>query len=107
MASSKRSMSLQSGWDDEAPSQKKLYLVARVGPAIFGVMDDSDGMFRVKLGNPHTCPCDVVDGEELCPHIFFCLNKVKRDSAALALTALAPIADFLSYYWLIGAAGAL
>lgn len=61
----------------EALKDTTLYLVARPAPIIFSIKNSNDSVFKVTLGNPHTCTCGCKINE-FCPHILFCLTKVLR-----------------------------
>ena len=47
------------GWDNllQDLSNSKIYLLARNGPSVFLLKDDSGATFRCTLGNPHSCSC--------------------------------------------------
>ena len=58
-----------------------LYLVARQGPLVFSVRDEHAAIFKVVLGNPHSCSCsDSLNTGDLCIHQLYCLMKVLRVS---------------------------
>eukprot|EP01041_Mallomonas_annulata_P011048 gene11048-23099_t len=50
-----------------------LYLVHRC-PTVFNIRNENGDIFRITIGNPHTCSCGI----ELCVHFLFIMLKVLR-----------------------------
>ncbi|KAJ1412419.1 hypothetical protein B484DRAFT_422864 [Ochromonadaceae sp. CCMP2298] len=65
-------------WKETADSlsSNTLFLVARIGPTVFGIKDENDETYRVTLGNPHKCTCG--SASNTCVHKLFCLIKVLK-----------------------------
>lgn len=61
-----------------ALDSQTLYVVQRLGPAGFSVRDDSGEVYRVILGNPHSCTCADSRSDNECIHIVFCVLKAIR-----------------------------
>lgn len=58
-----------------------LFLMARNGPCVFSIGDESGRSYRSILGNPSMCSCNALRANgthEPCIHILFCLVKVLR-----------------------------
>ena len=56
-----------------------LLLMGRQGPLVFNVRDEHANVFKVVLGNPHSCTCsDSLGTGDLCLHQLYCLLKVLR-----------------------------
>lgn len=56
-----------------------LFLVAKTGPTVFAIRDDTDSTFRVTIGNPHACTCSISKNVgKPCIHIIFSLLKVLK-----------------------------
>ena len=52
------------------------YIVHRNGPTVLNVRGESEDIYRVIIGNPHSCSCKK--GNNFCVHILFVLLKVFR-----------------------------
>jgi Txe/YoeB family toxin of Txe-Axe toxin-antitoxin module len=59
-------------------SESTFFLMSRHGPSVFKIRDEADKLFKVTLGNPHTCTCDDYLANKFCVHIVFCVVKVLR-----------------------------
>jgi hypothetical protein len=59
-------------------SESTFFLMSRHGPSVFKIRDEADKLFKVTLGNPHTCTCDDYLANKFCIHIVFCVVKVLR-----------------------------
>eukprot|EP01038_Epipyxis_sp_PR26KG_P012348 gene12348-16561_t len=70
-----------------------LYLVSRSGPCVFGVKDDTDKVYKVVLGNPHFCSCNV-NSSNYCVHRLFCLIKVLRIQSSNPLCYQSSLTDY-------------
>jgi hypothetical protein len=56
-----------------------LLLVARNGPLVFSVRDEHANVYKITIGDPHSCSCENgAPGSELCIHKLYCLIKVLR-----------------------------
>eukprot|EP01040_Poterioochromonas_malhamensis_P004732 gene4732-5078_t len=62
----------------QALSERTLFLMSRNGPTVFKIRDEDDKMFKVTLGNPHTCTCEDYSRQKYCIHTIYCLTKVLR-----------------------------
>lgn len=69
------------------PQRRRLYLVARRGPAAFAVAD-GQRVLNVALGSPHTCACSQHGGSQHggspCEHISWVLTRCLGLGAASA-----------------------
>ena len=61
-------------------STTTFFLVARCGPTVFNVRDEDGKIFKVTIGNPHTCSCRIDSRCNLCIHQVFVLLKVLKIS---------------------------
>jgi hypothetical protein len=52
------------------------YIVHRNGPTVMNVRGETDDVYRVMIGSPHTCSCKKSTG--FCVHILFVVLKVLR-----------------------------
>lgn len=52
------------------------YIVHRNGPTVMNVRGETDDVYRVMIGSPHTCSCKKSNG--FCEHILFVILKVLR-----------------------------
>ena len=63
----------------EILQETTLLLMGRQGPLVFNVRDEHANVYRVTLGNPHSCTCSGSLGTgDLCLHQLYCLLKVLR-----------------------------
>lgn len=53
-----------------------LYLMAKIGPSVFQLRDESNQGMKVVLGNPHACSSCGGGGD--CIHIAYCVLKVLK-----------------------------
>lgn len=52
------------------------YVVHRAGPTVLSIRGESDEVYKVIIGNPHSCSCKKSIG--FCVHILFVILKVLR-----------------------------
>ena len=57
--------------------ESTFYLVQRLGPTVFSIRSEDGKIFKVMIGDPHTCSCGSSPGEE-CIHRMYCLLKVMK-----------------------------
>ena len=69
---------------------EQFYLVARLGPVVFNIKDESENIFKITLGQPSTCSCGECDIDKdydsPCIHMMYCLIKVLRIQDTNAFT---------------------
>jgi hypothetical protein len=65
----------------EQLSSHSFYLVKKCGPTVFNIKDEEGEIFRIVLGNPHSCTCTIAKNtadSSLCVHKVFVILKIMR-----------------------------
>ena len=74
-------------------SSTTFFLMARIGPTVFNIKDESGKLFKVMISNPHTCSCNTSSRNNLCVHQLFVLLKVLKIAPSHPLSYQSSLTD--------------
>jgi len=77
----------------DALNSTTFYLLARTGPTVFSIKDDTEKVYKISVGNPHGCSCGLHSSENLCIHMMYVLLKVLKVPATHELSYQTSLTD--------------